>query len=89
MMNDNKEIKKEEIEEIEVVIGDDSILNISEVGDCMNDLRPKDSVKKRKNFIIITTWWSPRRFGGYGGGSRPFVGASSCTLALGGCPSGL
>ena len=52
MMNDNKEIKKEEIEEIEVVIGDDSILNISEVGDCMNDIRPKDSVKKRKNFII-------------------------------------
>lgn len=52
MMNDNKETKKEEIEEIEVVIGDDSILNISEVGDCMNDLRPKDSVKKRKNFII-------------------------------------
>lgn len=52
MMNDNKEIKKDEIEEIEVVIGDDSILNISEVGDCMNDLRPKDSVKKRKNFII-------------------------------------
>ena len=52
MMNDNKKIKKEEIEEIEVVIGDDSILNISEVGDCMNDLRPKDSVKKRKNFII-------------------------------------
>lgn len=51
MMND-KEMKKEEIEEIEVVIGDDSILNISEVGDCMNDLRPKDSVKKRRNFII-------------------------------------
>ena len=51
MMND-KEMKKEEIEEIEVVIGDDSILNISEVGDCMNDLRPKDSEKKRRNFII-------------------------------------
>lgn len=51
MMND-KEMKKEEIEEIEVVIGDDSILNISEVGDCMNDLRPKDSIKKRRNFII-------------------------------------
>lgn len=51
-MLDEKEIKKEEIEEIEVVIGDDSILNISEVGDCMNDLRPKDSVKKRRNFII-------------------------------------
>lgn len=41
--------------EIEVVIGDDSILNISEVGDCMNDLRPKDSVKNRKNFIIPTS----------------------------------
>ena len=39
-------------EEIEVVIGDDSVLNISEVGDCMNDLRPKDSVKNRKKFII-------------------------------------
>ncbi len=39
-------------EEIEVIIGDDSMLNISEVGDCMNDLRPKDSVKNRKNFII-------------------------------------
>ena len=51
-MMDEKEIKKEKIEEIEVVIGDDSILNISEVGDCMNDLRPKDSVKKRRNFII-------------------------------------
>lgn len=40
------------VEEIEVIIGDDSMLNISEVGDCMNDLRPKDSAKNRKNFII-------------------------------------
>ncbi len=39
-------------EEIEVVFGDDSVLNISEVGDCMNDLRPKDSVKNRKKVII-------------------------------------
>lgn len=39
-------------EEIEVVFGDDSMLNISEVGDCMNDLRPKDSVKNRKKVII-------------------------------------
>ena len=39
-------------ENIEVVIGDDSVLNISEVGDCMNQLRPKDQAKKRKNFII-------------------------------------
>ena len=51
-MMDEKEVKKEEFEEIEVVIGDDSVLNISEDGDCMNDLRPKDSVKKRRNFII-------------------------------------
>ncbi len=51
-MMDEKEVKKEEFEEIEVVIGDDSVLNISEVGDCMNDLRPKDSIKKRRNFII-------------------------------------
>lgn len=50
-MND-KENKKENVEDIEVVIGDDSILNISEVGDMMNDLRPQDSIKKRKNFII-------------------------------------
>ena len=54
-MNKKEEKKVENIEnseDIEVVIGDDSVLNISEVGDCMNDLRPKDSVKKRRNFII-------------------------------------
>jgi len=39
-------------EEIEVVFGDNSVLNISEVGDCMNDLRPKDSVTNRKKVII-------------------------------------
>lgn len=39
-------------EDIEVVIGDESIIQISEVGDCMNRLRPKDSVTNRKNFII-------------------------------------
>lgn len=51
-----KEEKKvenvENVDDIEVVIGDDSVLNISEVGDCMNQLRPKDQAKKRKNFII-------------------------------------
>ena len=47
-----KEEKMENKENIEVVIGDDSVLNISEVGDCMNQLRPKDQSKKRKNFII-------------------------------------
>ena len=47
-----KEEKIDNKENIEVVIGDDSVLNISEVGDCMNQLRPKDQAKKRKNFII-------------------------------------
>lgn len=51
-MNEKEEKKVENIEDIEVVIGDDSVLNISEVGDCMNQLRPKDQAKKRKNFII-------------------------------------
>lgn len=54
MNKKDRKIENENNEEIEVVIGDDSILNISEVGDCMNDLRPKDSVKNRKNFIIPT-----------------------------------
>ena len=36
---DNKE--NNQVEDIEVVIGDDSVLNISEVGDYMNDLKPK------------------------------------------------
>ena len=49
---EEKKVDNKEIENIEVVIGDDSVLNISEVGDCMNQLRPKDQAKKRKNFII-------------------------------------
>lgn len=48
----DKKVEDENSKEIEVVIGDDSILDISEVGDCMNDLRPKDSVKNRKTYII-------------------------------------
>lgn len=52
-MNKNPNKKEEKnIDNIEVVIGDDSVLNISEVNDCMNTLRPKDSVTKRKKFII-------------------------------------
>lgn len=55
----NKE-KKEEQEEkiqknekdIEIVFGDDSNLDISDVGDCMNDLRPKDLEKKKKGIVI-------------------------------------
>lgn len=41
-MSDNKDF--------EVIIGDDSNLSISEVGDCMNNLRPKTS--KKKNLVI-------------------------------------
>jgi len=37
--------------DLDIVIGDDSHLNISEVGDCANNLRPKTS-KKKKNVII-------------------------------------
>ena len=50
---DNNENKQNQ--DIEVVIGDDSILEISEVGDCMNELRPKSSDKKSKNVIIPKT----------------------------------
>ena len=48
----NKENDKKNENDIEVVVGDESILNISEVGDMMNDLRPKDSVTNKKNIII-------------------------------------
>ena len=40
-----------ENKELEIVIGDDSELNISEVGDIMNNLKPNTS-KKKKNIII-------------------------------------
>ncbi len=50
---ENKENNK--VEDIEVVIGDDSILNISEVGDYMSNLKPKTSEKKSKNVIIPKT----------------------------------
>ena len=44
--------KNEEEKEIEIIIGDDSNLNISEVNDYMNDLNP-DTEKKKK--VIIPT----------------------------------
>ena len=50
--NQNNEEKNNNVDNIEVVIGDESVLEISEVNDCMNTLRPKDSVSKRKKFII-------------------------------------
>ena len=48
----NKENDKKSENDIEVVVGDESVLNISEVGDMMNNLRPKDSVTNKKNIII-------------------------------------
>ena len=46
--------QKEENNDIEIVMGDDSEfeLEISDVGDCMNDLRPKDHKKKKKEIVI-------------------------------------
>lgn len=58
MKEKKKDVKKEEkkeinkINEIEIVIGDDSNLEISSVGDCMNDLRPKDHDKQKKQIVI-------------------------------------
>ena len=52
---DKKDKDKEENKEnndIEIIIGDDSDLEISDVGDCMNDLRPKDYEKKKKGIVI-------------------------------------
>ncbi len=47
-------MKKDENDlDIEIVIGDKSDLNFSDVGDCVNTLRPKD--KKNKKVIIPKT----------------------------------
>lgn len=48
-----KKKRKNNENDIEVVIGDNSELDISDVSDCINNLRPKDSSKKEK--IIIPT----------------------------------
>jgi hypothetical protein len=38
--------------DIEVVMGDDSNLNFSEVEDCLNTLRPKEKENSNKKVII-------------------------------------
>ena len=48
----NKKKEEEENNEIEIVMGDDSTLEISGVEDCMNDLRPKDRQKNKKEIVI-------------------------------------
>lgn len=50
-----KQEDKDENKEIEIVIGDNSDLEISSVGDCMNNLRPKDYEKKKKGIVIPKT----------------------------------
>ena len=39
--------------DIEVIIGDDSELDISQVNDCVNKLRPQDLSKKKKHIIFF------------------------------------
>lgn len=54
LKNKKKEIKpnntKKNENEIEIVIGDDTNLTISDVGDCVNELRPK---KQEKSNLVI------------------------------------
>lgn len=44
---------KEE-EKLEIVMGDDSFLEFSDVGDCVNTLRPKNKEKTKKVIIPKT-----------------------------------
>lgn len=44
-------MNSEENKDLEIVMGDDSDLEISEVGDMINDLRPNTS-KEKKSIII-------------------------------------
>lgn len=40
--------------ELEIVLGDDSFLEISDVNDCVNTLRPKNKTKGKKVIIPKT-----------------------------------
>lgn len=55
MKKEEKENKIKNENDIEIVIGDTSTLEISDVNDCMNSLRPKTSNNKKKNIIIPVT----------------------------------
>lgn len=52
---EKKEKTSHEDNDIEIVLGDDSNLAISDVGDCVNELRPKDCEKKKKEIVIPKT----------------------------------
>ena len=49
--NEKVDDKKKD-EEIQIIMGDDSELEISDVGDCMNDLRPKGNEQHKKSVVI-------------------------------------
>ncbi len=55
MKKEEKENKIKNENDIEIIIGDTSTLEISDVNDCMNSLRPKTSTNKKKNIIIPVT----------------------------------
>lgn len=52
--NRKEEIEKEEKNEnaIEIIMGDNSNLQISDVGDCVNELRPKAHDANPKKLVI-------------------------------------
>lgn len=52
--NKKEEIEKEEKNEnaIEIIMGDNSNLEISDVGDCVNELRPKAHITNPKKLVI-------------------------------------
>lgn len=56
----NIEEDNQQVEDIEVVIGDNSDLEISEVGDIANDLRPKDAETNRITNVIVPRELKPK-----------------------------
>ena len=48
-------MKKENNEnaDIEIVMGDNSDLNISDVSDCLNTLRPKDKINNKDRKSVV------------------------------------
>lgn len=51
-MDENEDLNNKD--NIEIVVGDTSDLSFSEVGDFMNDLKPRDVKGSKKNIIIPT-----------------------------------
>lgn len=51
---DSENENNNENKDFEIVMGDDTELNISEVGDIMNNLKPNTSDKKRNIIIPVS-----------------------------------